>query len=116
MAKETRVWSDSNWVYLFANDGNAQAIVSLTYDEAFDLAQRLMPRAEFLPDTLEELRLSVRMIRRWIPDCFPANEMGQVHFVRSVMESVATTIERALDGKPPLTDEEAKALSGPRSA
>jgi hypothetical protein len=44
------------------------------------------------------------MIRKWLPESFPANEKGQVHFVRAVMESVASTIERALDGKSNETD------------
>ncbi|MGR9413124.1 hypothetical protein [Rhizobium leguminosarum] len=99
MTKETRVWSDAEWICLFVNDGVSQATVSLTHDEAFDLGQRLMPRAEFSTDTDEELRLAARMIRIWLPESFPANEKGQIHFVRSVMESVASTIERALDGK-----------------
>jgi hypothetical protein len=116
MTKETRVWSDPEWVCLFVNDGGAQATVSLTYDEAFDLAQKLMPRAEFKPDTIEELRQSARMIRKWIPDVYPANERGQVHFARAIMESVASVIERALAGKAPPTDEEVMAASGPRAA
>jgi hypothetical protein len=116
MAKETRVWTDDEWVCLFVDDGNTQTTISFTHDEAFDLAQRLMPRAEFTPDTVEELRLSARMIRRWIPDCFPENDNGQVYFVRAVIESVATVIERAIDGEPPMTDEEVVAASGPRTA
>lgn len=102
MSREIRVWNDSDWVTLFVNDGNAQTTVSLSFAEAFAIAQRLMPRAEFKPDTLEELRLSAMMIRRWIPEAFPENERGQVHFVRAVIDSVASTIERALDGKPAL--------------
>lgn len=109
MTKETRAWVDGEWICLFVNDGVSQSTVSLTHDEAFDLAQRLMPRAEFKPDTDEELRLAARMIRRWLPEAFPANERGQIHFVRAVMESVASTIERALDGKSNETD-------GPRAA
>lgn len=99
MTKGTRVWTDDRWVCLFVNDGNTQTTISLTPDEAFDLGTRLMPRAEFTPDALEELRVAARMIRRWIPEAFPANEKGQIHFVRSVVESVASTIERALDGE-----------------
>jgi hypothetical protein len=99
MAKETRVWTDTQWVNLFVDDGNAKTTISLTYDEAFDLAQKLMPRAEFSPDALEELRMAARMIRRWIPEAFPENARGQIHFVRSVVESVAGTIERALAGE-----------------
>ncbi|MBX5206725.1 hypothetical protein [Rhizobium sp. NZLR11] len=84
---------------MFVNDGSTQATISLTRDEAFDLAQRLMPRAEFTTDTDEELRLAARMIRIWLPEAYPANERGQVHFVRAVMESVASTIESVVDGK-----------------
>lgn len=47
-------------------------------------------------DTWDELRQSAIMIRRWIPESYPANELGQVHFVRAVCESVATVIERHL--------------------
>jgi hypothetical protein len=52
-------------------------------------------RATLRPNTLKELRQSATMIRRWLPDSFPANEKGQVHFVRCVMESVAAVIEQA---------------------
>jgi hypothetical protein len=104
MMKETRAWVDGEWICLFINDGVSQSTVSLTHDEAFDLGRRLMPRAEFSLDDAEELRLSARMIRKWLPESFPANEKGQVHFVRAVMESVASTIERALDGKSNETD------------
>jgi hypothetical protein len=52
-------------------------------------------RATLRPNTLKELRQSATMIRRWLPDSFPANENGQVHFVRCVMESVAAVIEQA---------------------
>jgi RyR domain len=45
---------------------------------------------------MEELRQSAVMIRTWIPEVFPANSAGQVHFVRAVMESVATVIDRVL--------------------
>jgi hypothetical protein len=116
MTKETRVWSDENWVCLLVNAGGAQATISLTYDEAFDLAQKLMPRAEFKMDNIEELRIAARMIRRWVPDCFPENEKGQVHFVRCVMESVAGIIERALSGKSTPTEEEIISAAGPRAA
>ena len=52
-------------------------------------------RATLRSNTLKELRQSATMIRRWLPDSFPANEAGQVHFVRCVMESVAAVIEQA---------------------
>lgn len=52
--------------------------------------------AEIGLSNTEELRACVTMIRTWIPEVFPANERGQVHFVRAVVESVADTIERAL--------------------
>lgn len=47
-------------------------------------------------EMIEELRLSAVMIRTWAPETFPANESGQVHFARAIMESVAETIEKAL--------------------
>lgn len=48
------------------------------------------------PAPWDELRQSALMIRTWIPEVYPANEQGQVHFARAVMESVATVIERVL--------------------
>jgi hypothetical protein len=115
MTKETKVWTDAEWICLLVDDGVSKATVSLTRDEAFNLAQRLMPRAEFTPDTEEELRLAARMIRIWIPESFPANERGQIHFVRSVVESVASTIERTIDGKSKGTDgdDNARSVSTP---
>ncbi|CAN7686879.1 hypothetical protein LJR098_002291 [Rhizobium sp. LjRoot98] len=48
------------------------------------------------PEHIDELRRSALMIRRWIPETFPEDENGQIHFARAVIESVASTIERAL--------------------
>lgn len=56
--------------------------------------------AEILPNAVEELREAAVMIRTWIPVSFPANEHGQVHFVRAVVEAVADTIERAISPVP----------------
>lgn len=53
-------------------------------------------RAETPPNPREELRMSARMIRTWMPESFPANELGQVHFVRCVIDAVAEAIERFL--------------------
>lgn len=47
-------------------------------------------------DPLDELRQCAVMIRTWIPEVYPTNELGQVHFARAVMESVATVIDRVL--------------------
>ena len=52
--------------------------------------------AEIPLDAAQELRDAAVMIRTWIPVSFPANEHGQVHFVRAVVEAVADTIERAI--------------------
>lgn len=51
-------------------------------------------------DDLSELRMSATMIRRWIPEVFPENDAGQVHFVRAICDSVAATIERAMSHLP----------------
>lgn len=51
-------------------------------------------QAETPPNPREELRMAARMIRTWMPESFPANEFGQVHFVRAVIDSVAEAIER----------------------
>ena len=56
--------------------------------------------AEIRLDAVEELREAAVMIRTWIPVSFPANEHGQVHFVRAVVEAVADTIERAINPAP----------------
>lgn len=48
------------------------------------------------PEAIDELRMSAIMIRTWIPEVFPANAVGQVHFVRAIIDSVADVIDRAL--------------------
>lgn len=58
--------------------------------------------ATYPTDLRQELQASVTMIRTWIPEAFPANAAGQVHFVRAVIESIAGLAERVLiDGLPP---------------
>lgn len=52
--------------------------------------------AAIIPEIINELKSSASMIRTWIPEAFPANSLGQKHFVRVVMESVAETIDRAV--------------------
>lgn len=43
--------------------------------------------------TLESLERCARMLDEYAPECFPANEKGQVHFARAMMESVADEIK-----------------------
>jgi len=51
-------------------------------------------------DPWDELRMSAVMIRTWVPEVFPKNEFGQMHFIRIVMDSIATNIEIALASIP----------------
>lgn len=46
--------------------------------------------------TREELEMCARMIDTYAADAFPANELGQIHFGRAMMESVADTIRAFL--------------------
>lgn len=47
--------------------------------------------------TREELGGAAAMLEAWAPDTFPANERGQVHFARAMMDSVASTIRAFLN-------------------
>lgn len=48
---------------------------------------------EHKPDgTLEALTQCARMLEEYGPDCFPANESGQVHFARAMMDATAVEI------------------------
>jgi hypothetical protein len=42
--------------------------------------------------TVEALVRCATMLNTHAPDCFPANEHGQIHFARAMMESVADEI------------------------
>ena len=46
--------------------------------------------------TAESLARCANMLNVYSPECFPANEYGQVHFVRAMMESVADEIRAFL--------------------
>jgi hypothetical protein len=46
--------------------------------------------------TRESLTRCVEMIDTWAPDCFPANESGQIDFARAMMECVAGEIRAFL--------------------
>ena len=46
--------------------------------------------------TAESLARCAKMLNEYAPECFPANEHGQVHFVRAMMESVADEIRTFL--------------------
>lgn len=47
--------------------------------------------------TRESLETCARMLDTYGPECFPANELGQVDFARAMMESVADNIRAYLD-------------------
>lgn len=52
---------------------------------------------EHKPDgTLESLAVTAQMIETWGPECWPANEHGQVDFARAMMESAAAEIRAFL--------------------
>lgn len=44
----------------------------------------------------EDLHLTVRMLEAWAPDALPANEHGQVHFARAMLDSAARSLRQAL--------------------
>lgn len=68
--------------------------------EAYEAAAPRLDPSIIPLDDLSELRMSAVMIRRWIPEVFPENAAGQVHFVRAICDSVATAIERATSHLP----------------
>lgn len=51
--------------------------------------------------TRESLAQCVRMLEEYIPEHFPANELGQVHFIRAVTESISDTITAYLENTKP---------------
>jgi len=50
--------------------------------------------------TRADLDVVAGMLERWGPDALPANEHGQVHFVRAMMDSAAGTIRAFLSRHP----------------
>ena len=46
--------------------------------------------------TRESLERCAKMLETYAPECFPANELGQVHFARAMMESVTEEIREFL--------------------
>jgi hypothetical protein len=51
---------------------------------------------EHTEGTREALERCVRMLNTYAPECFPANEQGQIHFARAMMEGVADEITKYL--------------------
>jgi hypothetical protein len=58
------------------------------------------PAEEGPEGTRESLERCARMLDTHAPDCFPANDKGQVHFARAIMESVADEIKAYLGAHP----------------
>jgi hypothetical protein len=57
------------------------------------------------PDgTLESLATVATMLETYGPECFPANEQGQVDFARSMMDSAAEEIRAFIAKQPPQGD------------
>lgn len=46
---------------------------------------------------LEAIDGAAKTLRKWAPECFPADANGQVHFARALMESVAGDLEGKSD-------------------
>lgn len=44
---------------------------------------------------LRELEQTAIMLEKWGPECFPANEQGQVHFARAMTDSAAEAIRNS---------------------
>lgn len=69
---------------------------------AFEAAWRTVERAHSDPavirhSDIRDLQQAALMIRTWIPEVYLADADGRVSFARAIMESVATTIERAVE-------------------
>lgn len=56
--------------------------------------------------TIESLVLVAKMLETYGPECFPANEQGQVHFARAIMDSAAAEIRAFLSHHQVQSDEE----------
>jgi endogenous inhibitor of DNA gyrase (YacG/DUF329 family) len=62
--------------------------------------------------TPEELATVAHMLEEYGPECFPANELGQVDFARCMMDAAAACIRASLSAVPPMPP----ASSGPTLA
>jgi hypothetical protein len=61
--------------------------------------------AEAQPDgTIDGLTTCATMLETYGPECFPANEHGQVHFARSMMDATAMEIRAFLAAQPILPE------------
>lgn len=49
--------------------------------------------------TADALERCAKMLDTYGPDCFPANDLGQVHFARAMMESTADEIRAFVGGE-----------------
>ncbi|TPM06777.1 MULTISPECIES: hypothetical protein [unclassified Mesorhizobium] len=65
----------------------------LEYESTGELAYQRYCAAQPVDEVDAELTLT--MLETWAPACLPANEQGQVHFARAMLDSAAATI-RAL--------------------
>ncbi len=54
------------------------------------------PDGEGPEGTLESVLRSAKMLDTYAPDCFPANELGQIHFARAMMETTVDEIRAYL--------------------
>ncbi len=60
--------------------------------------------------TAETLLRCANMLDTYGPDCFPANELGQIHFARAMMESTADEIRAYFRSLPPPPPADAEAV------
>lgn len=58
-------------------------------EEFLDRSARCAIRA------LMSLEATAKMLEKWGPECFPANDKGQVHFARALMDAAAESIREA---------------------
>lgn len=72
----------------------------LECDPNYSFSQLSDTNGETFPQKLARVRRvvegaerSAKALRRWGPECFPADANGQVHFARALMESVADDLE-----------------------
>lgn len=82
-------WEDANTLWEFIAEAKAAVAETREPDDFTGASNRSAVRA------LRRLEQTAIMLETWAPECFPANELGQVHFARALMESAAEAIREA---------------------
>lgn len=66
-----------------------------------ELARKFrISHADEIEGTQESVLRCATMLDTYGPDCFPANELGQIHFARAMMESTADEIRKFVASLP----------------